>query len=461
MSVKYAVLLAAEGESAPFAADEVRALAGVLEGVGCAKAHQTMLIGPAATRSAAESRLRKVGRSLLPADEVWFAFAGPAFAEDGRGFLACTDTLEDDRAATSLAVSDVVQLLTATGATVRFILDAPGLSDDELADLFPADGPGVALTANEEGQSSHAANGRRLWLQLVGDALAGRAAAALADAELTAGGLRAWATKELPRAVRKAISTPKKQTPGLFGPPTARLAAVTAVEPPATAKLDLKHLKRIVFRGESRGKYKDLAGFQKNFKIPDAATPSAQKWTYKLAADDLRAAVESVYDGLREHLGFKRRDLESTVGADGVGVIRTPAFDVTLSVSLDPDDPTGVIWRREVSQVTDAAVLRSAGFRRVFGGTLDTLAFDFEKPIDVEDLVDRIEDDPPPGVKVRVASDASSCDVTVAGFAGRIHVERAALRVEGPAGLTPDSLVEQFFAFQARFGGKGLGKIGR
>ena len=46
---------------------------------------------------------------------------------------------------------------------------------------------------------------------------------------------------------------------------------------------------------------------------------------------------------------------------------------------------------------------------------LDTLQFDFEKPIDVEELVDRIEDDPPPGVKVRVASDASACDVTVQG----------------------------------------------
>ena len=56
--------------------------------------------------------------------------------------------------------------------------------------------------------------------------------------------------------------------------------------------------------------------------------------------------------------------------------------------------------------------------------------------------MDRIEDDLPPGVKVRVLSDASACDVTVQGFAGSIHVERSSLRVEGPPGLTPDSLVE-------------------
>lgn len=458
MSVQYAVLIGVEQSDdlppCPFAADEVRSLAGHLEAIGLGKAHQVRLVGPAATRSAAESRLRRVGQSLRPADTIWFVFAGPAFREDGRGYLACADTLADDRTATALALADVLHLLTASGATARFLIDAPGLNTDELADLFPATGPHVAFTASEPGQPSHAAAGRRLWLQLVGDAIAGQAPAALDLGRLTAGSLHHWATKELPRVVRKVMSAPKKQTPALFGPPDAELAAVTATPPKAAAKLDLKQLKRIVFRGQSRDRVKNLAGFQKTFKMPESATPSAQKWTYRLAADDVRHEVEETYNALREHLGFKRKDLESTVGNDGLGFIRTPTFDFAVSVSLDPDDPTCVIWRREVSQVTDPDVLRSDGFRRVFSRSLDTLEFGFEKPIDVEELVDRIEDDPPAGTAVRVASDASSCDVTVQGFAGRIHVERASLRIEGPPGLTPDSLVEQFFAFQSRFGGR-------
>jgi hypothetical protein len=464
VSSPYAVLIGVEAADdltpCPFAADEVRGLAGHLKTVGIAKSHQTVLVGPAATRSAAESRLRRLGQSLSPADTVWFVFAGPAFAEDGRGFLACADTLADDRAATALALADGFRLLSATGATVRFLLDAPGLNE-ELADLFPTDGPHVALTASESDQPSHAAAGRRLWLQLVGDALAGQAPDALDGDRLTAGSLHDWAKKELPRAVRKVISAPKKQTPQIFGPENAILATVSATAKRPARRLDMKQLRRIVFRGETRDKVKALSGFQKNFKVPEAATPSAQKWTYRMAADDLRAEVEETYNALREHLGFKRKDLESTVGSDGFGFIRTPSFDFSVSVSLDPDDPSSVVWRREVSQVSDPDVLRADGFRRVFGGTLDTLQFDFEKPIDVEDLVDRIEDDPPPGVRVRVASDASACEVTVQGFGGRIHVERASLRVEGRPGLSPDSLVEQFFAFQSRFGGKkGLPALG-
>jgi hypothetical protein len=439
---------------APFADDEVRALAGRLEAVGVAKSRQTLLAGPMATRSAAESRLRRLGMSLKPSDAVWFVFAGPAFCENGRGYLGCADTLADDRAPTALAVADVLSHLGSTGATVRFLLDAPGLGDDELATLFPNDASAFALTACEDGQPSYAAGGRRLWLQLIGAAIAGQAPAALDGELLTANSLAAWLDKELPRAVRKAISAPTRQTPGRFGPPDAVLAIVKVTASRERNQLDLKQLRRIVFRGESRGRVKNLSGFQKNFKVPEAATPSAQKWIYRMAADGLRAQIEETYNALREHLGFKRKDLESTVGADGLGFIRTPSFDVSLSVSLDPDDPSSVIWRHEVSSVSDPDVLRTDGFRRIFGKSLNTLQFDFEKAIDVEELVDRIEDDPPSGVKVRVASDGSACDVTVQGFAGRIHVERASLRVEGPPGLSPESLVEQFFVFQQRFGGK-------
>src|SRR4051794_21472039 len=64
VSVASAVLIAVEESAdfppAPFAADEVRTLAGYLEGVGVTKARQTLLVGLAATRSAAESRLRRL-----------------------------------------------------------------------------------------------------------------------------------------------------------------------------------------------------------------------------------------------------------------------------------------------------------------------------------------------------------------------------------------------------------------
>ncbi|MBO0701027.1 MAG: hypothetical protein J2P46_21710, partial [Zavarzinella sp.] len=61
MSSQYAVLIGVEAADdlppCPFAADEVRTLAGHLEAVGVIKSNQTVLVGPTATRAAVESRL--------------------------------------------------------------------------------------------------------------------------------------------------------------------------------------------------------------------------------------------------------------------------------------------------------------------------------------------------------------------------------------------------------------------
>src|SRR3954471_24514051 len=79
VSVASAVLIAVEESAdlppAPFAAEAVRTLAGHLEAVGVATAPETVPVGPAATRSAAESRLRRLGTSLIPGDTIWFVFA--------------------------------------------------------------------------------------------------------------------------------------------------------------------------------------------------------------------------------------------------------------------------------------------------------------------------------------------------------------------------------------------------
>jgi hypothetical protein len=75
-------------------------------------------------------------------------------------------------------------------------------------------------------------------------------------------------------------------------------------------------------------------------------------------------------------------------------------------------------------------------------------------PVDVADFVDRIEDSPPEGVKVSVASDSGAAVVALAGFAGKVSVTRDAVTIEGRTG-DPASLLEQFLTFLRKFGGLG------
>ena len=118
---------------------------------------------------------------------------------------------------------------------------------------------------------------------------------------------------------------------------------------------------------------------------------------------------------------------------------------------MNPDDPAEVLWRREVGQLHDPGFVRGEGFAAVFGGLFDKLVFEFSSPVDVAEFVDRVEDAPPEGAKVSVGSDADECEVTLAGFAGKVTVARQSLVVEGRAGSSA-GLLDQFLAFLAKFG---------
>jgi hypothetical protein len=198
---------------------------------------------------------------------------------------------------------------------------------------------------------------------------------------------------------------------------------------------------------------KSLSGYRKFHRLPDRVNDYAQKFVADLAGEDLKADVDSYYDLVREHLGYKRRDVEAACDR-GSGFVRTPDFEYSVSVSVAPDDPTTVVWRREVGGIRNPEVILGRPFAAVFGDLFDTLVFEFVKPFDLETWVDRVEDEVPEGVKVRCASDCSSCEVTVAGFAGVVRLRRDGVEVEGRKGPSSRGLVEAFLQFQDLFSGQ-------
>ena len=199
---------------------------------------------------------------------------------------------------------------------------------------------------------------------------------------------------------------------------------------------------------------KDLSGFRKTYKLPDHAGPSSRKFIAKCATDDVRADLNAVYEAVRENMGYKRKDIDTSVGSDGFGSLRTPDFEYTVTATLDTTDPTQVVWRREVGQLSDVGFVRSAGFEAGFGRMFDQLAFEFVNPVNVDELVDRLEDEPIEGVKVNVDSDGSACEVSLAGFVGVVRVERGSLSVRGRSG-NATGLLDQFLAFVNKVGAIG------
>jgi hypothetical protein len=438
----------------PFAEADARAVAAALERTGVPDARRVLLAGQFATKAAVESRLRRLRKQVKKGDELVLFWAGRGGASEAGSHLVCWDTLPDDAPATAVAVADLVAVGAKAAQTV-VLLAADALDHRELRDLF-ADTPNAAcLSACGPDEEPHApaATKAGLWTQLVVEALSGLARkAAERDGWLTAGGVQRYAEEELPRRLRKHFEAGVTQTPAIYGDGELALATLPTVA--AEGVLDPARLRRVVFRTEERVKVKDLADFRKTYSVPDNAGPSNRKFVARIATADIRAELDRVYDAAREHLGYKRKDLDVKAEQDGTGYLRTPDFEYTVYADLDPDEPSKLIWRREAGQFADPGFVRSAGFNELFPGTFDRLVFEFARPIDVGEFVDRVEDSPPAGAKLTVTSDGKACDITLAGFAGTVRVQRHAVTVRGRA-ADASGLLDRFLQFLGKFGAVG------
>ena len=463
MADRLALVIAAEGAGA-----DARALARALEGLGFAREQQMHLLDAQATLTALESRLRKLAKSPSPAEALFVFFAGPVFHEAGQDYLCCFDTQPDDLAATSLAMRAVLDSLAACPVQ-RLVLflddrngpDGPGprRTDQELRRFFTGRAGAACFLSCKPDEVSGVSGspGAGTWVHHVIEALTGKAPLALEDGDvLTALSLQEHLLREVPRTLRATFREPPPQVPQAIVPAgrlvLAELGPLLDQEQ-ATADPRLQPLTRASLRSEMTARVKSLTGFRKFHRLPDRVSPSARKFVSDLAADDVKADVDRVYAAAREHLGYKRRDVEGSADR-GSGVVRTPDFEYSVSIDLSDDDPTTVVWRRQVAGIGNPAVVLGKPFQQVFGGTFDTLVFEFTRPFDLEAWVDRIEEAMPPGVKLRCASDCSTCDVMVAGFAGVIRVHRDRVEVQGQKAPGSQGLVEAFLRFQDVFSGR-------
>ncbi len=447
-----------------------KALAEVLRKSGTAAEHLHIITGSFATKSVIESRLRKLCSAARKGDSIVFAFSGLGFTHEEAGHLLCWDSLRDDLSATALNVNALHEMLTASRASqIIFMLDVGAtppqedvlfqLSSAELTQLFADSPKAVCLMANDPDEESHQtpALGQSAWMHTLVDALAGRASKAVAkDGTLTVLALQKHLEAEMPRVLRKHFAGGTFQRPALYGEHNAGavLADLSRMLGDDGGLLEPQRLARILFRSETSRRIRDLSGFRKQFQLPENAGPSTRKFIARCASADIRADVDEVFAAARDHLGYKRKDMESTTDLDGFATLRTPDFDYVVSMEIDTNDLSQVIWRREIGQISDIAFARSPGFQAVFGARFDSLVFEFAQPVDVVGFVDRLEESPQKGVRVLPESNGEACEVTLVGFAGQIRIERKALTIHGRS-TNSAGLLDQFLAFLGIFRGLG------
>ena len=476
MADRAALLIAVEtffeaGPPVPYAAADCAELLRALPEAGYDSQKCHLVAAARTTKAAIESYLKRLPRLIDKADSLLVMVVTRGFTHRGRGYLLCADSIAPDLPETSIPVAELLAAVHKTKCReITVLLDIDplpqtgemmpsGLHEGELRALFDDSPKCVGLLASAPGERSFESAQLRhgIWRHHLIEAFTGKTRSGVGkEGTLTVRTLHAYLADAVPRTLRRTYETTQEQTPLLLGEAhgdvvVADLSRVLGI---GGELLDPGRMKRVVFRSESMGDVKDLAGFRKSHSLPDRANEWARKYVNRIGAADLKTDLDSVFDMVREEFGYKRKDLDVSAERDGMGFIRTPDFEYTIALEVNPNDPTEVIWRREIGRLSGPDFVRSRGFQAVFGSMFDRLVFEFDQPVSVAEFVDRLEEAPPEGVKVGVASDANAAEITLAGFAGKIAVEANAVTIHGRPG-NPASLLEQFLAFLRRFGGLG------
>ncbi len=475
---KVAILIAVEDYAdkkiypVKYAEADARDLAATFDDNGFSVAEQTVLINVNATRTSIKSRVRKVLAGLTKEDTLYIYYAGHGFARNGKNFITCFDTRLDDLEGTSIAVEWLFSQFKQCASTrIVLFLDScesgmlatteirgiyTDLTEDELKAFFDESEHCVCFAACKPGQYSYPADKLKhgIWTYHLIEALNANAPTALEYGHLvTSSSLQNHLHLQVPRTLRTTLTGTAVQTPWVYGALSSEflIADVAPIlkKRKAAANPHAQQLREVRLYDEQAVAVRKLSGFRKGHHVPDRVTDATESFVATISEKDISDDLDEVHDALRGAFEFKRKDLQVEV-ARGGGSIITPYFDYEVTVSLDPDDPSGVVWRREVHNIREPDKVQSDEFDDVFRGLFDTLEFSSGRALKIEEIVDQIEALDNDEISVTYDKNLEWCTISVDGIDATIRVTKRSISIVRSAVSTPKLLIQSFFDVQKK-----------
>lgn len=197
---------------------------------------------------------------------------------------------------------------------------------------------------------------------------------------------------------------------------------------------------------------KQLSGFRKGSKLPDAATDSANKWVATMAEGELDADLQQTLDLLRANFKFKRREIQIAGPIDGLGTITTPFFTYQITVQVSTEDSAQVVWCRELQQISEIEKLLTPEFDECFPPAMWTLQIPVQDAMDIEDVIDNIEDAENDAITIHYDKDCTWCDVRIKNVPGTLRVTENAFEISPPSSIKPKQVFESLLAMRSKLG---------
>ena len=476
-TVKLAILIAIETyndsniHAIPFALENAQALSNTFESLGFELTDQILLLQEQATKAAIESKVRRALKSCLEEDQVIIYFSGHAFSVHGKNYFACADSDWADLQHTTVGLNWLFQqfndsdcqqviLMTDSGekelAVDRENVQCDSFATQELSRLVEANDRCVCFTACSPEEHAHVSRKWKqgLWVHHIVEALQGKVPSILQQgSELTCGALQEFLKRSVSQSLTTHFISKSTQTPCVFGVKAESMILADlsdifeAKRAGATPYADL--INNVTFLASRTSSVRSLSGFKKGNSIPDRANMAAQSFVVQLAQEQISQDLKSVFAALKSAFKFKRADVAVTDQGDGTGTITTPYFNYSISVEIDPSNPSQVVWRRNVDAIRKPEEIFSDAFASVFASVFDSVEFTTPEPIDLYQLIDAVEDLEDERIEMEYDPGGTECIMSIVGITGEIHVTKQSLKIVHERAEAPNYLLRSFFSIQS------------
>ncbi|MDQ7831146.1 MAG: caspase family protein [Desulfovibrionaceae bacterium] len=402
-----------------------------------------MLVGENATKTRIESLFRRVLACLVEEDELVIFYAGHGFFE-GYNFLTCYDSVKVDYRHTSIPINNILSdIKEAKCKKVSIFMDSchsglkvdesmrdlmSSMTDEEFKSFCAESEYYTAFSACASDEKSHSSPDLRhgIWSYHLIQALSGNDENALERGRfLTATSLQNYLSRNVKLTLRSTFTDIKRQTPQKWGN-SSREFIVADLEQVLNAKriaskTGFAKIENFSLITEFSGAVRRLSGFKSAHKVPKNVCSATSSFVKKIAAGELSTSLEEVFEELKSVFKFKRVDLKMNISV-GEGTIVAPDFTFAISVDIDSDDPAKYVIRKEVCEVQNYDTLVGDNFAEVFDNCFDRVEFVFDKAVNIENIIDKVEDISKDGVKINYPADLSRCDLVIEGLGFYINV---------------------------------------
>jgi|TARA_B110000438_G_scaffold262651_2_gene274126 hypothetical protein len=151
-----------------------------------------------------------------------------------------------------------------------------------------------------------------------------------------------------------------------------------------------------------------LKGFIKgSHHEPDTCFPAAEAFIRKIGRGEIEELAEGFFQSFRHDFGWKRKEIACT-HEDAGSLLRTPDFELSLSLDQDSKEPRLYQQQVELSGFSSLETLATDTFSRCFHGHLDTVRINFTEALDLAAVIDEWEEKPEIEPLMEYPSDISS-----------------------------------------------------